>query len=1074
MSVLHLLGVVLAACAAIWAQTPTARVAGTIFDSTGKSIPNADIRAMSQATGAVTAARSNDQGIYSLPFLNPGKYEIQVEATGFRRYLRNNITLETTQVLTLDVTMEVGEVSQSITVSEAPPLLDAASSSVGQLIENKNITNMPLASRRTAALVRLMGNVSFINEDLQQGQINFSLAGGRGRQQQWLMDGGNLQGTTLVTGITTFNPPVEALQEFRVEAIGYPAEIGRTMGGFISMTTRSGTNEYHGVLYEFLRNNAMDARPFFSPGLFPRKYNVFGATLGGPIRKDKTHFFFSYEGTRRRDGVTRTYNLPTPNEVRGDFSATAGVLTDPLTRQPVPGNIIPESRIDPVGAKLAALYPAPNVPGAVSGANNFLANTVNATNAFSIIARLDHTFSAKDRITTRFLDFRSTLQGGSVFPTPDADPSLATEFLDNWNITQNWLHSFTPTLISDFRYTLFWRDGKNDPLQPDNGIAGAVGLRGVDQSGMPTISVTGYTGMGRGTQIRTFQHYYPQQFLESMSWFRGKHTVKFGGEARISGQRDLRGNTPFGSFGFNDVATGRGFGMAALLFGWANTAEVFVTGAHARTNYYGFYVQDDWKVTSRLTLNIGLRYDLEEPRWEKNNGQNGFDPFAINPVSNTPGTITYSGVNGLSKYAHGFDKNNFGPRFGFAYRLPGDKTVLRGGYGLMYGPIYDASVGRVMQASFTDTRTFQSTNNGLTPAVVLRDGVPTPPVEERGPGFGAVRVGQTPRLAPEFMAPDHKNTYAHHVSFNVQHQLFGSTMIEAGYMSNLAHRIGGLTVNTNQIPLHLLGATQNQQQRPFPQYGNVSWQAPNWGNSSYHALNLKMERRFSAGFNLLANYTWSKFLDDVEANAEAGGAPGTGQQSYYARALDKALSGSDLRHRFVVSTVYEIPVGNGKRVNLRSRIADALVGGWSLGVIAEARSGLPYGVIENSNRLNAFSSSQRPNLIGDPKLSPDRPRSEFVARWFDTSKYAFPGDGRLGNAARTTGIGPGFVGLDTSLLKDFRFSEQRYLQVRGEAFNLANRPNFGLPNGSRGNAAFGLISSSQDGRVLQIGLRLVY
>ncbi|MFN7936428.1 MAG: TonB-dependent receptor [Bryobacteraceae bacterium] len=1062
------------ACGLLFAQTPTARITGTVYDSSAKSIPQASVTAMNQSTGTVVDAQTNDQGIFSLPFLNPGKYEVKVEAPGFRRYLRSNITMETGQVLTLDVTLEVGEVTQSVTISEAPPLLESASSSVGQLIENKNITNMPLASRRTAALVRLMGNVSFINEDLQQGQINFSLAGGRGRQQHWLMDGGNLQGTTLVTGITTFNPPVEALQEFKVEAIGYPAEIGRTMGGFISMTTRSGTNEFHGVLYEFLRNNAMDARPFFSPGLFPRKYNVFGATLGGPIRKDKTHFFFSYEGTRRRDGTTRTLNLPTQEEVRGDFTGIAGSLIDPLTRQPMPGNIIPTSRLDPVGSKLAALYPAPNVPGARSGANNFRANTVNSTNAFSVIARLDHNISAKDRIMTRFLDFRSTLTGGSVYPTPDADPNLATEFLDNWNITQSWLHSFTPTLFSDFRYTLFWRDGKNDPLVPDNGIAGAVGLKGVDPSGMPTVSVTGFTGMGRGTQVRTFQHYYPQQFIETMTWFRGKHSVKFGGEVRISGQRDLRGNTPFGSFGFNDVATGRGFGLAALLLGWTNTAQVFVTGAHARTNYYGFFIQDDWKIAPRLTLNVGLRYDLEEPRWEKNNGQNQFDPIAINPVSGTPGIITYSGRDGLSKYAHRFDKNNFGPRFGFAYRLRGDKTVLRGGYGWMYGPIYDASVGRVMQASFTDTRTFQSTNNGLTPVFLLRDGVPTPPVEERGPGFGAVKVGETPRLAPEFMDPNHRNTYAHHFSFNIQHQVFGGTLLEAGYSSNLAHRIGGLTVNINEIRPELRGATQNQRLRPFPQYGNVLWQAPNWGNSSYHALNLKVERRFSAGFNLLANYTWSKFLDDVEANAEAGGAPGNGQQSYYARALDKSFSGSDLRHRFIVSTVYEIPVGKGKRMNINSRIADAIAGGWTLGVIAEARGGLPYGVVEASNRLNSFSSSQRSHLNGDAALSASRPRSELVDRWFDISKYAFPGDGILGNAARNTGIGPGFAGLDASLLKDFRFSEKRYLQLRGEAFNLLNRPNFGLPNGSRGNAAFGRISSSQDGRVMQIGLRFVY
>lgn len=393
----------------------------------------------------------------------------------------------------------------------------------------------------------------------------------------------------------------------------------------------------------------------------------------------------------------------------------------------------------------------------------------------------------------------------------------------------------------------------------------------------------------------------------------------------------------------------------------------------------------------------------------------------------------------------------------------------------MFGPIYDASISRALLAGFGDVRSFASPNNGLTPAFLLSGGMPVPTPEPLGPGFGAVRPGQAVRLAPEHFSRTHLNTYAHQANLSIQRQFLGTYLWEAGYTMNLAHRVGGPTVNINEIRPELRGAQQNQLLRPFPQYSSISWLAPNWGNSSYHALNLKVEKRFSGGLNFLSNYTWSKFLDDVEANSEAGGAPGAGQQTYYARALDKSLSGNDVRHRFNVSGVYELPFGRGRRLEPGNAVLDAVAGGWSLGAIVELRAGLPYGVTEASNRLNAFSAAQRSHLTGDPALSPDRPRAELIQGWFNTSAFAFPGDGQLGNTARNVGSGPGLVNCDFSLLKDFRFREGRYLQLRGEFFNAFNRANFGLPNGSRGAAAFGRISGTvTEGRVIQIGLRLVY
>jgi len=1063
---------VLLMAGALFAQTPTARITGTITDSSGAIVPGAKISVLGQATGLHADATSNHNGIYNLPFLNPGRYELSVEATGFRRYVRPTLVLETGQILSLDVRLEVGQVSNAVTVTAQTPLLQAETSSVNQVIENRTIVSMPLASRRVGTLVRLMGNVTLNNESAGEGIVNFALAGGRSRQQNWQMDGGNIHNNALQSGILTMNPSVEALEEFKVEVNAYPAEYGRSIGGFISMTTKSGTNQFHGAAYEYLRNDALDARSFFPASKAPRRYNVFGATLGGPVRKDRTHFFLSYEGTRRRDGNTRTYNVPTREEIGGDFSARSGSLVDPLSRRPVAGNIIPPDRLDPVGRKLAALYPAPNVPGAASGANNFRVNVATQNDADHYIARLDHVFRPTDRVTARFFYYRTDRLDPAVFPVAEADPSGLTAKANQPNITTNWFHGFGPSLFSETRFTFGSRRTASSGIGKKL-VGREAGVTGVPDGGAPRINVTGFSSIAPSQNYRTVWPQHTFQIVQSISGFSGKHNVKFGGEWRRSRNPDAWAGTSTGTFSFNDVATGRGFGLAALLFGWVNTAGITIAASDSRSTYHALYFQDDWKLTSRLTLNLGLRWDMDTPRREAKNRQSGFDPRIINPVSGTPGIVTFAGENGVSKYAHNFDKNNIGPRFGFAWRPWGDRMVFRGGYGLVYGPIYDATVGQTLVLGYGDVRSFASPDNGLTPAFLLSSGMPAGTPEPHGPGFGAVRIGQAVRVSPAFFDRDHVNTYAHHINFNIQRRVIGNLLLEAGYLANLAHKITGRNTTANEIRPELRGTQQNQLLRPFPQFSSVTWTAPNWGNSSYHALNLKIDKRFSAGLNVLSTYTWSKFLDDVEAAEEAGG-EGGGPQSYYARSLDKALSGNDIRHRYTASMVYELPVGNGRRLKIGNPFGNAIAGGWSLGLIAELRSGLSFGVSELSNRLNAFSSSQRPNVVGDPVLPGNRPRAEQVAKWFNTEAFQFPGNGVLGNASRAVGSGPGLATFDVSLLKDFRLTERRLLQLRGEFFNIFNRPNFELPNGSRGHAAFGTISDSKDGRMIQIGLRIIY
>ena len=1061
----------------------TARVTGTITDPSGAVVPGAQVAIINQATGVSTEVESNEAGNYTFPFLIPGPYQLRVDSPGFRRLERPNLAIESGQVLPLNVQLQLGETTEVVTVTAETPLLQSSTAALDQLIERKHVEDMPLNNRRALSVIRLMGNMSFSRDGASgggEGLTDFVLAGGRNRAEVWLMDGGNIGIVTLITGAVSFNPPAAAVQEVKIEVNGYPAEFGRTQSGVISMTTKSGTNRFHGEAYEFFRNDALDARTFFARDIAPRRFNVFGGTIGGPIIKDRTHFFFSYERNERRAGSTRVLDLPTTAEIGGDFSGRSGSLLDPDTGQPFPGNIIPASRLDPVGSFFAKLYPTPNVSGAPSGVNNFIQNTSNKNQSDSFIVRLDHVFSPSDRIFVRHVDFRSEVRDQPIFPG-NADP-----FGQNANsvdpfFTTTWHHNFSPTLINEARFTHSRRSNIHVELASGSNLVQESGLKGVPNTdGMARLSLTGLTGIGRSF-ARIIEPQRTTQIHESVTSIRGNHTLKFGGELRHSHAPDWGQDIRSGAFSFNDVAVGRGFALASLLLGRANTGEMRDNPLlKSNSTYVGVYFQDDWKVSPRLTLNYGLRWDMDTPRFELDDQQSGFDPFAINPVSGTPGVFTFVGLDGLDrKHAHNFDKNNYGPRFGFAWRPWGDSTVVRGGYGLMSGVIYNFSTGRSAGQGFGDIRKFESPDNGFTPALLLRDGLPTPPPEPLGPAFGAVPVGQLPRQNGTFFGSpgdgDHPINYAHHINFSIQQQLRGNVLLEGSYLANLGHRVTDVSQqNINQIhPDNAPGTRTNLQVlRPFPQFSTLTWVAPNWGNSSYHALNLKLEKRYSAGLNLLVNYTWSKYIDDVGGVLQIGGRPN--HQTYYDRANDKALSGAHIPHRFIASAVYELPVGRGRGLNLDSSAANAILGGWSLGIISELRSGVPFGVIESSNRLNTFSPLQRSNIIGDPELSTSRSRAELVREYFNTQAFAFPGTGKLGNAARTHMLGPGSATFDFSLLKDIPFGEGRYVQIRGEFFNLFNRPNFRNPAARRGRGNFGHISSTFDARIIQLGLRIVF
>ena len=553
--------------------------------------------------------------------------------------------------------------------------------------------------------------------------------------------------------------------------------------------------------------------------------------------------------------------------------------------------------------------------------------------------------------------------------------------------------------------------------------------------------------------------------MDNVTLVKGAHTIKAGVEFRASDFDDESRISPGGSFTFTDRATGDG--LATMLLGWTSAATLVDNPViSSRTDYYGAFVQDNWKVSQRLTLNFGLRWEMDTPRWEKNNRQNSVDLTAINPISGTPGIMVWAGQNGRTKYAHDFDQRNFGPHFGFAWRH-GDSTVIRGGYGLTYVGAYGQALPNAMTAGFSKQGDFTSPDGGFTPAFPFRDGLPAISAFVLEPGFGAVRVGSAPRFAPQFIASNHKNGYAQHWNLSVQRLLKGSLLAEAAYLGNVGHKLPGAPINRNVIALaNGRGpATQDQRLRPYPQWsGLTELGGPDLGNSTYHALNAKLEKRYSGGFNLLLNYTWAKFID--------GGFEGN-QHPELLR-LDKALSVSDVAHRVSGSAVYELPIGRGKLVDIQNAVLNHIIGGWVTGAILELRDGTPFGVGEQTNLSNTFAPGQRSNLTGNPYLSTSRSRRELLAQYFNTAAFTAPGVGLFGSAPRTLIRGPGSISLDTSIQKRWALTERWKLQMRGDFFNLPNRPNFGQPNGSRGNANFGRITASGPGRQTQLGLRLEF
>jgi hypothetical protein len=1073
------------------AQSTQGTITGLITDADGAALSDSTVVVTNRDTGVAIRTKTNNDGRYNVPALNVGTYSVSIEHGGFRRWLQEGLNLSTSQVLEVSGKLQNGSVDQSVTVTEHGATLETSTSSIGQTIEARSVAELPLGNRTSMNIVGLTGGAVFIDSS------NYSLSGGRSKSGMTWLDGGSGQNIRIGNGSYEVSPPADAVQEIGVISNNYAAEFGGSASGIIIQNTKAGTNGFHGTAYEFIRNDAFDASGYFATTKPKLRYNVFGGTIGGPIVRNKTFFFFSYEGTRQKTGSTTTLTVPTVSQRGGDFSQTydsTGKLIpiyDPqttttsggvTTRSRFANNIVPQSRIDPVAAAVLNYYPLPNrTPDNVSGANNYRANDLLTNNTDFYLGRVDHNLTANDRLVLRYIFTRGATDNASVYPLRGADPTTNSTSNDHIGYAQ-WAHTFSSTVVNDLRFLYDVRTYH----QFADGVGGdypaQLGLTGVSSNAFPNFAPAGFSPLGSTSQERRQYPIHVIQLVDNLSQVIGRHSLKYGFEARRSEDEESSLSTASGAFTFATQPTGlpssaaTGNGLASLILGFPTAFAAASTQQLDRHSYYwAAFVQDDWTVAPKLTLNLGLRWETDTPIVDVNNRMNSFDPNAINPVSGTPGVIKFLGVNGYRNTPYNGDYNNFGPRFGFAWQpfSPGS-TVIRGGVGVFFAHPFDSAQPNAAAIGYSTSQSLTTPDNGITAPFYLRNGVPAPTSSVvLDDSYGAVPVGSAATTAVNYYALNKKSGYMTQFNVNVQRQLPASFILDVSGIGNVAHKLAGATQNINQISPTVLGVGHSSQKdRPFPQFGTVSVVVPTNSDSNYYAGMVRISCRFQNGFNINTTYTYAKFLNNSFEGGSSFGSDGGAYSNYYDRASDYGPSSNDIRHQLVFSALYELQWGPGRRY-LSTGVLGHVVGGWTVGNVTRAYSGAPFTVATNTNNTNAFSSgSQRANIVGNPYLSESARGPKQL--WLNSASFAQPATYSFGTQRRNSLRGPGFASLDFSLIRSFRFGEGRVFQLRGEATNALNHTNLTTPAASYGAASFGYITSAYSPRQLQVGGRFVF
>jgi outer membrane receptor protein involved in Fe transport len=1046
--ILVLLAIVLSVPAVAFGQVDRATLGGTVKDATAAVIPAAKVTVTNLATKVVSTATTSGEGAFIIVNLTPGEYLVETDVTGFQKAVEV-ILLEVGQRARLQFTLNPGTLTETVQVQAARPLLDTQSSVVGTVVSRNEVTNLPLAIRNWDDLLFTLPGVQGDRYTEQTGTTNAGRTGGvsvhgnRSLQNNFLLDGvDNNSISTNVQELSTqvSRPSIDSVDEFKVVTSPFTAEYGRAPGGAVIVTTKSGTNQFKGTLYEYLRRDRFDSINLFAKRAGQPKaanqQDQFGGNIGGPAIANRAFFFFDLEATRIKQGVLRTGHVATLDERNGIF---ASAIRDPLTGQPFANNQIPQGRIDPIARQILQLLPAPNAPGN----NNFIRQPNVEDAGERYIGKFDVKPGQYDSVFVRYIftdrtRFVPGFFGGVIDGTSTS--AWGRNFLKSHSTVGGWTKVFGPTLINEFRFS--WAKGISDGQQDPFGNVGpqvpGVPANPTVAGGIIGIDISGHLRMGSPNFMPKYQHTDQFQYLNTTTWLKGNHNVKFGTDLMLP-MKNQYVDIPStrGNLGFNGQFTGNAF--ADFLLGWPRQAELSnVHIVNQRRQAYAFFVQDDWRAGEKLTVNLGLRYDFMSPSYERDNKMANFDPVS--------GTLVYASDGSLEKRTLVKpDRNNFGPRAGLVYQL-NDATVLRAGYGRFFNSL--DRIGSEDQLALNPPG-LRNTNitaaaSATTPVIVMRDGFPANYIDVSNIVFS--------RLLIRAAAPSSVSASFDQFAVGAERQWRKNFVFSADLVGNIGRNIAVLR-NLNQ-PANGNGA------RPYPTFAHIQWRDP-VGTSRYYGVDVSAEKRMSSNFSYRVAYTLSEARDRApEHLAASSGRP----QNTNDIAAWEGPSDFDVRHRLVGNFVAELPFGPGKPF-VKDGIAATVLGGWTVSGIYTARSGRPFTV----NQGSLEGAQWVPNAVGDPA------GPKTIEQWFNLTAFQRVPAGTFGNAGRNIARGPGYVTFDLSVQRRIPAASRIAATLRWDVFNVFNRANLGNPNADITSSTAGVISTlSGDPRVMQFAVRLTF
>ncbi len=1129
-------------------EAVSASLTGTVLDPNGATIPSAKVTLLNPSVSFSREVTTGDNGLYTFLLIPPGNYELKVEKAGFSQFLQSNIVLAVGQSSTLNATLQIGNVNQVVEVTAQAPILNTGSADVGSEVSSKQAVELPLNIRNVYGLVELDSSVNnsqqnqALNGPGSQGNVDqdiafFNFGGGRFGTTAFLLDGawdgaGDWDGVIYV-------PSVDELQEFRIQTNTFSPQYGLSMGNVVNAVTKSGTRSFHGDAFEFLRNNNLDANNYFNNlnGL-PRpqfKRNQFGFTAGGPVyiphlykQRDKTFVFGTYEGLRQQTPTTLLTTVPTVAQRAGDFSQTfnqdgsLATIFDPFSttlvngqyvRSAFPGNMIPMRLLNPVALKLMNYYPAPNRPGNnLTGVDNFAGTAGLPTNSDQYTIKVDENISEKQNFYARWSQKRQFKQlEGEFFGTsdPGGNGTLAPD--NRFEGGLGYTYVFSPAFVMSLNFGWGrWVEGRKPQGVPFDvttvGLPASINT--YDGPGaFPNVSLSGYQNLGSGglnatpREART----YAVDFTRSL----GSHSLSMGfmGITFIlntfnSAQASFSFSPDFTQGPFPTAATANsGNSVASFLLGTAdnnNSAISYSAEAAYSKADYGWYVNDDWKATKKLTLNLGVRYDIQTAPKDRFNRLSYFT-FAPNPISsqvpglNLPGNLQY--VNGNNPGVYNTNYNNFAPRIGLAYSAA-KNFVFRAGYGLFYTPAMEFGDYQGLSLNgYSQSTPYVGTLDGVTPQNLLSNPFPTGLLAPVGQANGgATNVGQNINA----VLRNRPTPYVQQWTANFQYQL-GGTVLQAAYIGNHGVKLlYGSSFELNQLPpadLSLGNALLQQVRnpfygvitsgalssptvaygqllRPYPEYTGVEDVQPPSASSSYNAMALSANRRFSNGLQFLVSYTWSKYLTNSEGPEGWTNGQAQSVRNWYNTSLEKSLMIDDIPRSLVISYVYELPVGKGRAFAPGNKVLEATIGGWQVTGISNFKDGFPLSITDATNNTNSFGGNQRPNVVANPNIS-----NKTIYDYFNTAAFTQPPAFTFGDAPRTMGYlrAQGTLSSDLTLQKYWRlWNEASRLQLRAEFYNIFNRAQFYAPGTTYGTSTFGVVPGALPGRSIQFGMKLYW